>query len=94
VCAGESVRINGGSAEKELRMFRQWLIIITVFSVDLAVRSFDVQAQEASTSPVSNAVGPQQIPFRMLQELAYGRDAQKQFRSEIPPKQIEAMKKV
>jgi hypothetical protein len=74
-------------------MFRQWLIIIAVLSVALAVQSLDVQAQEASTSPVSNAVGPQQIPFRMLQELAYGRDAQEQFRSKIPPKQIEAMKK-
>jgi len=74
-------------------MFRQWLIIIAVLSVELAVRSLDVQAQEASTSPASNAQGPQQIPFRMLQELAYGRDAQEQFRSKIPPKQIEAMKK-
>lgn len=74
-------------------MFRRWLIIITVFSIDLAVRSFEVQAQEASTAPLSSAEGPQQIPFRMLQQLANGVDAQKQFRSEIPPKQIEAMKK-
>ena len=74
-------------------MFRNLLIFIAVTLTQAIPRPTAACPQENLTPTTPAVQSSHQLPFRMLQQIVHGHDMQKQFRAEIPPEQIAAMKK-
>ncbi len=74
-------------------MSRCLLIIVAVVSVEMGVCRTSLQAQQSSEPPATGLQTPEDIPFRMLHQIASGL-TYGQLKEDISIAQKEAMKKV